>query len=59
MIVVFFYRMCIEHMQIGSFRFHKVVLTNYGGAVVNLYFFRERNYLLKMFTLQTFALIQL
>ena len=56
---VCFDRMRVEHMQIGSYLCHKVALTNLGGTVVNCYFFYERNYLLKIFTLQMFVLNQL
>ena len=50
----FFYQMSVEHMQIGNYRCNKVALKIYRGIVVNHYFFSERNYLLKIFTLQTF-----
>ena len=39
-----FYRMRVEHMQIGSYRCNKVALMNYEGIVVNGYFFSEGNY---------------
>ena len=58
---VYFDRMRVEHMQIGSCRCHKVTLAKYksGGIVLKRYLFSERNYFLKIFTLQTFVLNQL
>ena len=56
---VCFDRMRVEHVQIESYRCHKVPLTNEEGIVVNCYFFSERDYLLKIFTLQTFDLNEL
>ena len=51
-----FYQMPVEHMKVESYCCNKVALTNYEGIVVNRYLFSERNYLLKIFTLQMFIL---
>ena len=53
---VCFDQMHVEHMQIGRYCCNKVAMSNKGGIVVNRYFFSERNYFLKIFTLQTFLL---
>ena len=53
---VCFDRMRVERMQIGRYCCNKVAMSNTGGIAVNRYFFSDRNYLLKIFTLQTFVL---
>ena len=55
---VFFYQMPVEHMKVESYCCNKVALTNFQDIAVNCFLFSERNYLLKIFTLQMFVLNQ-